>query len=215
MKLKTKLSLLILLIIFFLAYFFFFKHAHLTGFEPKKYSWIFNNSIREEVENDISSIEKRKEDLLMTYLYKDFNFTILEINNVKFKINEIKYNKNISFEQFEQKFYGEILNKDVLPFPEVWISYKMNFDNKIEINLDEYSEIDSLFSTSKYNGFIGKVYKMGLSSINYKNLIMFDYKFKPEKTLFVFYKYHERNIIIIINSKKDFGIEAINLLNLE
>lgn len=209
---KPIINILIVFILGLLIYFLVIRSSHSLGHAPDKYSWIFNDSIRYTVEKNISTIESRKEDTLSTYYYKQYVFTIFKISKSAFNPDSIYLQQNFSFNEFENSFYGELLNTEVYPFPEVWISYNMNFRNKIGALTDDSSKIDTIFNTPNYKGFIGNIHKLGLKG-SQQNLVMFDYKLKPTRTLCLLLKH--KNLIILANSQDNFGYEVLDLFNLD
>ena len=101
------------------------------------------------------------------------------------------------------------------PSPEISISFELKFNNSFAVNLDKSSKIRKRIEGKNYVGFFGEIYKMSFCNSLGKNLVLFDYKREATPTLFLFYKYQGRLLVIIINSEKKFDENIINILNLK
>jgi hypothetical protein len=211
MKISKNIPLLIFILFGCFIYFFFLKNAHFSGSNPAQYMWLFNENVRSQVIQNVSTNESRKEDTVATYNFNEYKFTIFKISQKNIESDKIQLNYIDSFEYFERTFNGQILNKDAYPFPEVWVSSDVNFQDELDVNIDQFSTIDTTFFHSTYLGFLGNIYKLGIG-IHHENFVLFDYKDKPTRTLFIYFK--KERIIVVINSKDDFNIEILNLLNL-
>jgi hypothetical protein len=213
--LKTVYYLSVIFLICFFGYFIcsilFFSHK--TDWEKhKEYLWIFNDSVKNEINVNISYSYVKNQDIYNCFHYKEYNIIVWEFKNL-YNLNL----KNINFHQYiylrNVKFIsGQILNKN--SDLEITIKYWFDFDSILNLNLDENSRIEGEFKSSNYKGFYGTIKKMSMSNSEYEHQILFDYTEQKEPSTLIVYKGHGSFFLIIINSKNHIDEKIVSILNL-
>ena len=191
-------------------------YSHKSENNPQRYLWIFNDSVKSEVNNHYSTGDIRENDIHYYYLYKKTYITIFEFKELGFiKLNNVPFKLNADISKFEDNFTGETFNLNILPIPEISVNFKLPFNNSFCVDLDNNSVIEKWIEGKNYRGFFGDILQMSFSNAQGKDLILFNYKIKATPTLFLLYKYEGRFIVIVINSDDKFDESIINILNLK
>jgi len=187
-------------------------HTNMVDYESCM--WIFNDSIKDDVDKTrfVASIKER--DLLYQYRLKSgYRVGIWEFKDLNgIALDEIQINNNVDLS------HVNIIPSEVLNYKtslEINTELGFKFSHDISLNLDNYSKIIFPIKTPKYMGFYGIVNKLSLSDEKGKNLIIFDYHRGPQPMLFLFYKTTKGFYVIYIDSlNMPFNESIINLLNL-
>lgn len=191
-------------------------YSHKSENNPQRYLWIFNDSVKNEVNNHYSTGDIRDNDIHYYYKYHNTFITIFEFKELSFiKLNEVPFKLNADFSKFENNFIGETFNVNLHTLPEISVYFKLPFNNSFCINLDNKSRIDKVIEGKNYRGFFGDISKMSFSNAQGDNLVLFNYKRKITSTLLLIYKHEGRFIVILINSENKFNDSVINILNLK
>ena len=194
-------------------------YIHSTTHNPKEYLWLYNDSIKCDLDTMFSIGETRKTDECYNYLYKSGYYIMileykqlgsLDIQNVLFHTHA-----NVNLNHFISSFWGEEYNMDLYPIPETYINFKLPFQNGFSVSLDTTSRIEKWIEGKNYRGFFGKIFHMSFNNAEGKPLVFFDYKYIATPTLFLLYKHQGRFIVIIINSKEKFDDKIMHILDLE
>jgi hypothetical protein len=180
----------------------------------KPYFWLFEDSIKKDVDTNLFIGCIRKTDVLYTYNYKH-NYTIYiwefkELNNTLLKDISINENINLGNIKFGNR---EVLNKD--SNPEITVSYGPFFKHTMNINFDEYSEINEYFQSNNYKGFCGVIHKMSLSNKDGKHLVLMDFYDVTRYFAGLIYIGKRGFYLILITSKNPVNKDIIEILNLE
>lgn len=187
-------------------------HVEMHNYKP--YLWIFNDSVRNDVDTNIFVGSIRERDILYQYILKKrYNISVWEFKDLReIKLNEIPINSNVDLSKVSIIPY-ELLNKN--ESPEITVELGFSFSGLIGLNIDEQSKITKFIETPKYKGFYGVIHKLSLSDEKGKHLVVFDYHSGNEPTVFLFYKTSKGFYVIFINSRnKILDENIIKLLNL-
>jgi hypothetical protein len=192
----------------------FYSHSHENN--PQRYLWLFEDSVKNKVNNYYATGHVRENDIHYYYKYNKTYITILEFKELSFiKMANVPFKLNVNLSNFKDEFVGETFNLDILPIPELSINIKLPFQNSFYVNLDPNSKIDKWIEGKNYRGFFGRILKMSFSNAQGKNLVIFNYKVEATPTLFLLYKHEGRFIVVLINSDDKFDESIINILKLE
>lgn len=209
------LSLTVIYIIFRIGRIVYYSHN--TEHNPKTYLWLFDDSIKADLDTFVSIGHVRRSDKYYHYLYKErFAVSIFEYSELGFiDLKKIRFYSNCNLDDFSNSFSGEIYNTNLYPLPETLINFELPFNNSFCVNLDSLSTIDKRIINKNYQGFFGHIHKMSLSNSEQKQLVLFDYRSYSTPTLFLIYKYHAKFLVILINSEDSFDEKIINILDLK
>lgn len=214
---KTFLIIIASLIGCFLGYNIFIavKYNHSTNmFDYEPYMWIFNDSVKNDIDTTKFAASIKERDLLYQYiLHSGYRVGIWEFKDLnRVDLEEIPMNKNVDLSQVN------IIPREVLNYkasPEINIELGFKFNNAIGINLDNYSKIITPIETQKYKGFYGIVNKLSLTDEKGKHLIVFDYPDGPSPMVFLLYRTNNGFYVIYIDSLNvPFDASIIHLLDL-
>ena len=190
-----------------------YNHStNLVDYEP--YMWIFNDSVKNDIDTTRFASSIKERDLLYQYLfYSGYRVGIWEFKDLnRVELKEIKINNNVDLSQVN------IIPREVLNYkasPEINIELGFKFNHAISLNIDNYSKIITPIETPKYKGFYGIVNKLSLSDEKGKHLIVFDYPKEPRPMVFLFYRTSKGFYVIYIDSLTvPFDESIIHLLDL-
>jgi hypothetical protein len=200
-----------------------YGHHFEIGNGNHKYLWLFQDSIRKDIDTSLFLGCVRKRDLLYLYSYPNYHhfnppiqyrISIWEFKDLsRAELDKVSFNTNVNLDNLRPNSF-ETLNSHLSP--EFIIKYGFSFNNNININLNEYSKVYKIINEKNYKGFYGVVNQISFSDENRKHLIFIDYHgYWQEPTLFLLYKYNKRFYVIIINSKKPIDDNTIMILNLK
>lgn len=211
---KIIISGIISLILTYVAYSIFVAivYHHSTEWNNReRYLWLFNDSVKADLDPRYAVGDVRDSDILYYYLYKrNYYIKVWEFKKVSIKqLDDIPINQNVLMNRYKLTS-GEELHG----IPEIYVKFKIPFHDFISINLNEKSKILQNFQGENYRGFFGDINKMSLQNREGENLIMFDYKDKIEPTLFLLYQKSERFFVLVVNSKNPFDESIIGIFNL-
>lgn len=219
MKKKYGLYLLSILVIIFIIYRigYMVYYSHNIEHLPQKYLWLFNDSVKPDLDTICTIGHVRRSDAYYDYMYKKKVYiSIFEYQALMFlDIRNVSFAENVNFNSFLDNFHGEEYNMNLYPTPETYISFELPFNNSLTVNLDENCFLKKRIEGKNYRGFFGEILKMSLSNLQGKHLVVFDYKEGVTQTLFLLYKHQGRFLVIIINSKEKFDESIIKILKLE
>jgi hypothetical protein len=155
----------------------------------------------------------RKTDQIYTYVYKRAYYVLIwRIDALKnLDLAKVPIDTNVYLDNVELR--GVIL--DAGDPRETEVRYGPFFKDSLVVDLDEYSKISKTFQTPNYRGFYGDVGKIAFENGKRQILAMENYTQRITPTLFLMYKAHDGFFMIIINSKKPFGLEMLKILNLK
>lgn len=126
-------------------------------------------------------------------------------------INEIQFRQNQNLSGLNT-YKGEVLDSD--SNEEKYVEFGYNY-NKINLNLDEKSEIKQLISGRNYRGFIAKINRISFSNEDEKHQIFIDYAPSIENVIFLIYKSTSGFFVLIINSRYELNEKAVNIFNFQ
>ena len=209
---------LILAIVCYIAYFIFaavrYSHKIDWGTRAKEYLYFFKDSTQNRIDNDYNFSYVQRHDVYNHYIYNDIYYvTIWEFSHLKSaNLNIIPIIRNADFSDVKINS-GQTIN--LHSSPEITIKYGVEFDNTLNISLNNASKIDTSFQTKRYITFYGTVNRMLLSDGTGKPQVLFDYANERQYGLFLFYKGNDSFYLLIINSKQPFDPDKlINIFNL-
>lgn len=155
----------------------------------------------------------RKTDQIYTYVYRhDYYLMIWKIPALRgVDPAKVPIQKGVYLDNVELR--GEIL--DAGSGLETEVRYGPFFKDTIVVDLDEYSTISKMFEAPQYRGFYGTLSRIAFENGHGQILAMENYSPAMMHTLFVMYETHQSFYMIIINSRKPFGVGMLNMLNLE
>jgi len=184
---------------------------------PNTYLWLFNDSVKADLDTMYTIGHVRKSDTYYHYLYKkNVCISIFEYKALMFlNIHKVTFAEDIKIDSFFDDYIGVEYNKHLYPLPETYINFELPFNNSLNVNFDENCIIKKKIEGKNYRGFFGEILKMSLSNSQNKHLVLFDYKEGVTQTLFLLYKHQGRFLVIIINSKESFDESIIKILKLE
>ena len=176
-------------------------------------SWIFADSTMRDIDTLLVTGTIRKTDQIYRYVYKhDYYILIWKINALRnVELQKVPVDQGVYLDNVELR--GEILGAG--SGLETEVRYGPFFKDAIAVDLDEYSKISDTFQGPNYRGFYGTVGKIAFDNGKGQILAMENYSRRIMPTLFVMYKAHDGFFIIIINSKKPFGVGMLKILNLK
>jgi len=207
--------LVIVSIIYKISYVVYYSH-NIEHF-PQKYLWLFNDSVKADLDTMCTIGHVRKSDTYYDYMYKKKVYiSIFEYKALMFlNIHKVTFAKDVNMNSFFDDYFGVEYNMNLYPTPETYINFELPFNNSLKVNLDENCIIKKRIEGKNYRGFFGEIFKMSLSNSQGKKLVLFDYKEGVTQTLFLVYKYQGRFLVILINSKEKFDESIIKILKLE
>ena len=192
-------------------------YSHNTEHKPITYLWLFNDSVKADLDTFVCIGHNRRSDSYYHYLYKQkYAVSIFEYRELAFvDLKHVKFNFGNNFDDFSDDFFGEEYNMNLYPLPETSINFELPFNNSFNLNLDSLSSIDKQVWGKNYRGFFGHIHKMSFSNSEKRNLVLLDYKLYSTPTLFLIYKYQGKFLVVLINSEESFDEKIINILNLK
>jgi hypothetical protein len=178
------------------------KYSHgieMDDYEP--YMWVFQDSVRKDVDTSFFVGEIRERDILYQYRFKNqYLVSIWELKDLSnIQIDKIPINSNVDLSNV-QISPSESLNKNVTP--KITVELGFSLDSTISLNLDTNSKIITTIETPKYRGFYGEVNKLSISNEKGKHIIQLDYPYENPYTVFLFYKTQRSFYIIFIKAKE-------------
>ncbi len=233
-KLKYLLRAVAVVIIVYIIYFIgdYMIHGHSTDWKKwKEYSYLFDDSIIQDVDTFIASSYVTKNDIQTTFHYipndsgrtieekflynpKDTAFRVFfwefkKLSHVKVDEVDIRANQNLDNLKLKR---GEILDSK----SDQRISIHFGFEyEKMIINVDNHSKVNKYINEKNYKGFIGSINRMSFSNENNEHEIFIDYVPFQKQVLFLIYNSNDRFYIIIIDSDKYFDESIMRILNLK
>ena len=219
MKKKYGLYLLSILVVVYIIYkiSYVVYYSHNIEHFPQKYLWLFNDSVKADLDTMCTIGHVRKSDTYYDYMYKKKVYiSIFEYKALMFlNIHKITFAKDVNLNSFFDDYFGVEYNKHLYPLPETYINFELPFNNSLKVNLDENCIIKKTIEGKNHRGFFGEILKMSLSNSQGKQLVLFEYKEGVTQTLFLLYKHQGRFLVIIINSKEKIDESVIKILKLE
>ena len=202
------------IVIGYIAYFLFrlSKYGHSINWEDvcKKYTWIFTDSVRNELDTSICLSCVNKRDIINNYLYKS-RYTIIfwEVKDFASpKLGQISFKQGCKLSDI--KFHsGQLLNKN--SSKEITIKFGYKLDKALNVCLDDSSEIDTIIESYNYKGFYGVFNKISFNDNKGNPQILINYAMGKEPGLFLVYIKNDRLYLIIINSKDSFDKDIIKI----
>jgi hypothetical protein len=207
-------------------------HGHSTDWKKwKEYTYLFNESIIQDVDTFLASSYIAKNDIQTTFHYipndsgrtieekflynpKDTAYRVLfwefkKLSHLKIDDIDIRTNQNLDNLKLKR---GEILDSK----SDQRISIHFGFEyESMTVNVDNHSKIEKKIEGRNYKGFIGSINRISLSNENNEHEIFIDYVPIQKQVLFLIYNSNERFYIIIIDSEKKFDESIMSILNLK
>jgi len=220
---KKPVKIIIAVIVSFIIVYFgrieyrFIRYSHSSEFNNyKRYLWLFNDSVKCNIDTFICVGDIGDRDILYRYLYKKKTFIrIWEFKDIsESDLKKIQINQNIDLDDVKFKS-GEIVDKNMLPSPMINMKLEFSFNNSLIINLDKNSKISKTIDSTKYRGFYGNLSKMTFNNEKNEPLILFDFGYPPVPTLLLLYRTTKSFYVIYINSDLPFDESLIKILNLK
>lgn len=217
-KLKILLIVIVSSVVTYFAYniFTFIKNIHgieMDDYEP--YMWVFQDSVRKDVDTSFFVGHIRERDILYQYRFKNkYLVSIWELKDLnKIQLAQIPINSNVDFSDV-QISPSESLNKGVSP--EITIELGFLLNSTISLNIDNNSKIIKTIETPTYRGFYGEVNKLSVSNEKGKHIILLDYPKENPSAVFLFYKTARSFYIIFIKAKEKVPLDenVVQYLNL-
>jgi hypothetical protein len=207
-----------------IPFLFAFRSCHHVDFKNyKDYTWLFEESIIKNIDSVFFVRCIRKSDNLYMYnlrnvktndtIHQDYQVLIWEIKPLQeLDLHESRFNENVNLSECIV-FPGEVLNSKSTP--QIKVKFKLNFNNTLNIDLNENSKIKKNIESTDYKGFYGEINKLSLSNNEGENIIVIDNGIENIYSLFLLYKHHGRFFLIDLTSDKEFSETRIDLLNLK
>lgn len=176
-------------------------------------SELFTPSALTGIDTLVVSGRIRDSDQIYRYIYNhDYYVMIWKIGSLKnVTLDSVAVNTNVYLDKV--KLLGEILDSG--REGETEVRFGRFFKGHIAIDLDEYSKVLSTFQGKDYRGFYGNVGKIAFEDGDGEIIAMENYTLRIMPTLFVMCKKQGSFYMIIINSKKPFGVDMLKILNLK
>lgn len=174
---------------------------------------IFVPSARKGFDTLLVSGRIRKSDQIYTYIYNhNFYITVWRIEGLRrIDLDTVRINQNVHLDNVDLQ--GE--TPDAVSSFDTQVRFGPFFDEKLVIDLDEYSYVSDTFKGPHYRGFYGTLSRIAFEDGRGQIVAMEDYKRRVMPTLFVMYKAHDSFYFIFINSDKPFGMGMMKILNLK
>jgi len=178
----------------------------------KSFSWIFKDSIKQDIDTTFTGGHSRRTDVLHSYIYKrEFFILIWEIYNLKnVKLEEIKFRENSDIDNID--LLPEVIF-DIGGDVEEHVKLGPFFKDFIEINYDKQSKILEKIEGDNYSGFYGQIKRMTFSDKT-RHLVVINCP-TLRNMLLLLYKRNDSFYILMIDSKKQFSASIIDILNLK
>jgi hypothetical protein len=213
-KLLIIFSLLITILTFFGLFIYFETHIMNAG-DNARYIWVFKDSAQHNIDKSICFGNIGRHDVNYSYIYKDdvhiYVWEFFDLKSVLLKNIPINYRVDLDKIKIPS---GEILGGNNLPpLPKIRVKYGLTFKGDIKVNINKDSEIFETFDELNYKGFFGNIHRITFSDDYNEHLIVFDYEYN-EPTLLLLCKKLNRFYVVIINSKRKFDSNIIEILNL-
>ena len=233
-KIKYTLVSIAVIVVGYIIYFIgdFAIHGHSTDWKKwKEYSYLFDDSIIQDVDTFLAFSKVSKNDIYTNFHYipnssgktleekffynpKDTAYNVVfwefkKLSQVNIVGVDIRTNQNLDNLKLRG---GEILNSK--SDQRLAIHYGFEYA-QMSVNVDNKSTIEKYINGKNFKGFLGTVNRLSLSNEKNEHEIYIDYVPTPKKVLFLIYNSNNRFYIIIIDSEKDFNASIMNILNLE
>lgn len=227
---KTKaffLSGIIAFLIFIIGsfiYTFSFKNHHTEFGNYKKYLWLINDTVKNDIDTFLCVGEVRDRDLYYSYKLNNIFIGVWEFKDLKnIDLKNISLKNGIDLSDFKLTS-GEDLNVKDNWVPKISVRHELPFNNSLNINLNSKSQIHKYINAENYKGFFGTINKLSFSNrvgehlilLNYGNNVyedLRDFENGTEKTLFLMYKTKVSFYVIFVNSSEPFDENVINIFN--
>lgn len=211
-------------LLFFGTWFLFiFKFGHSGEFYTyRQVDWMLSDSARTKVDTSVSFSYARERDILnMLVVKKADNIKSAYISVWEFKnlanidLKSIRFYEGVNL-QGDPFFFGQRF-KDEPPCPLISSQLKVNynFENSLDININEQSKIITKISSASYVGFYGLLNRMSFANELDETQILFDYQNTVQPTLLLFYKIRKSFYMILVNSDEPFDERIMSLFNLK
>jgi hypothetical protein len=233
-RLKYLLKAVAVVIIGYIIYFIgdYMIYGHSTDWKKwKEYSYLFDDSIIQDVDTFIASSYITKNDIYTNFHYipndsgrsieekflynpKDTAYNVVfwefkKLSRVNVDDIDIRVNQNLDNLKLER---GEILNSK----SDQRISIHFGFEyERMIVNVDNHSKVNKSIKGKNYKGFIGSINRMSFSNENNEHEIFIDYMPFQKQVLFLIYNSNKRFYVIIIDSDKYFDAGIMSILNLK
>jgi hypothetical protein len=204
-------------------FFFIFKFGHNGEFYTyRQVDWILNDSIRTKIDTSVSFSHTRERDVLNWLVVRNVDsvksayMSVWEFKDlVNVDLKAIRFDEGVNLDG-DPFFFGHRF-KNGLPNPLISSELKANynFDNFLDVNINESSKIVKKISSVNYVGFYGLLNRMSFANEIGETQILFDYQNTVQPTLLLFYKARGSFFMILVNSDNPFDGSIINLFNLK
>ncbi len=233
-RIKYTLVSIAVILVGYIIYFIgdFAIHGHSTDWKKwKEYSYLFDNSIIQDVDTFLAFSTETKNDIYTNFHYipnssgqtleekflynrKDtaYNVAFWEFKKLsKVHVADVDIRTNQNLDNLKLK-RGEILDSKSDQRKSIHFGFEYA---QMSVNVDNKSTIEEYINGKNFKGFLGTVNRLSLSNEKNEHEIYIDYVPTPKKVLFLIYNSNNRFYIIIIDSEKDFNASIMNILNLE
>lgn len=181
--------------------------------EYRNYMGLFKDSVKNNIDTNLSYSCKTKQDIYNHFIYKGSYFIVVwELKDLKnIDLSNIHLNKGLDFNMKKIKS-GEILNKS--SNQEVVTYYYAKFQRNLTIQVNSESNFEKSISKSNYIGFYGSVKEIALCNDKIEPQYIISCPSSEVPTLLLFYKKNDRFFLLMINSEKNMDTSMVNIFNL-
>lgn len=207
-----------MVVIAYIYFFFFFHRQYNYRFELFSHSipcaFLFTPAAKDSIDPVPVSGRIRGTDQIYTYVYEHKYYVMVWRIKALGGINlrDIMIDRDVNMDHVGL-YPGQILDAGSLRETEV--KDGPFFTRGLRVDLDEYSKVQKTFEGLTYKGFYANVGKIGLEDGKGQILAIVNYQREIMPTLFLMYEARQAFYIIIINSRKPFGLEMLRILNLK
>jgi len=219
MKYKTKNIVLIIVGIFITYTFASIVFTINTGYSVEfgnyeKYKWLFKDKYQKQIDTIFYVEDYRKSDSYSKYNIEQYIIGIHEISDFRqMTLSYIDFEYNLNLE--DVNFYpAQILNENSNYRPTIRAYWKLPFNNSLNVSFNERTQIDSIIKGDNFICYHAKIDKMLFSNEENKQLMFFDFSKKSKNTILIFLKKRNRFFVIMVNSREDFGMEALDVFDI-
>ncbi|WP_282015186.1 hypothetical protein [Marinifilum flexuosum] len=188
------------------------RFSHNASWERyKEYTWILDDSIQKDLNTGVSRIGNS--DTWNFFRFRDVHMvTAWEFTNLQIEdLGCISIHKNEFIPKDDIKS-GETFDSN--SSPKTTCKYGFDLAHRINVKIDNQSEVQRMIEADNYKGFIGRINKLSLSNKYDESQIIFDFEKSGMLSMFLFYKKKDDFYVILYYSRGDFDEEIIDKLKL-
>jgi hypothetical protein len=109
---------------------------------------------------------------------------------------------------------SQVLNPESEVVPSIQTFWRLKFNGFLNVNFSETCELKSIERKDNYICYHGNMDKISLSNNKNKHLVYLNFTQKSKNVLLLFLNKRNKFLIITVNSKEDFGMEALEIFDI-